>query len=94
MFVNDVPKDVCCVSAQERDAGAVEGIICGKVLGGFGWVCWLGWWQSACDDASLIVVLDAWVAPRVRARAACPIVQGPRYAVRFVSASSGVVVGH
>ena len=92
--MNYVPKDVGCVSAQERDAGAVEGIICGKVLGGFGWVCWLGWWQSACNDASLTVVLDAWLTPRVGAGAACPTVEGLRYAVGFISASGVIVVGH
>ena len=92
--MDDVPNDVCCVSAQERDSGAVEGIVCGKVLGGFGWVCRLGWWQPARNDASLVVVLDAWVATRVGARAACSIVESLCYAVGFVSASGGVVVRH
>ena len=73
----DVSVNVGCVCSQERDACPVERVVRCVVLGSFGWVRWLGWRQSACDDASLIVVLNARITiglgpePAVRPWEAC-----------------------
>ena len=93
-FSHDVPVNVCCVCSQERDACSVKRVVRCVVLGIFGWVRWLGWRQSASDDASLIVVLNARIADRIGAGARCSAMESLRDAVKLIGAAGVGVVGN